>query len=54
MVSKFSVGFAASLVSQPSVVVLTSSDQIRDVNRAYQLGANSFFVKDWISRAPSI
>jgi CheY-like chemotaxis protein len=31
------------------VVVLTSSDQIRDVNRAYQLGANSFFVKelDW-------
>jgi CheY-like chemotaxis protein len=27
------------------VVVLTSSDQIRDVNRAYQLGANSFLVK---------
>jgi CheY-like chemotaxis protein len=28
------------------VVVLTSSTQIRDVNRAYHLGANSFFVKD--------
>ena len=28
------------------VVVLTSSDQIRDVNKAYQLGANSFFVKE--------
>lgn len=27
------------------VVVLTSSDDIRDVNRAYQLGANSFLVK---------
>ena len=27
------------------VVVLTSSDQIRDVNEAYQLGANSFLVK---------
>jgi CheY-like chemotaxis protein len=27
------------------VVVLTSSDEIRDVNRAYQLGANSFLVK---------
>jgi CheY-like chemotaxis protein len=28
-----------------SVVVLTSSDQIRDVNEAYALGANSFLVK---------
>src|SRR6267142_5023471 len=27
------------------VIVLTSSEQIRDVNRAYQLGANSFMVK---------
>src|SRR4051812_919416 len=27
------------------VVVLTSSDHLRDVNRAYQLGANSFLVK---------
>jgi CheY-like chemotaxis protein len=27
------------------VVVLTSSDEMRDVNRAYQLGANSFLVK---------
>lgn len=27
------------------VVVLTSSDQIRDVNTAYRLGANSFMVK---------
>jgi CheY-like chemotaxis protein len=27
------------------VVVLTSSDQIKDVNRAYALGANSFLVK---------
>jgi len=27
------------------VVVLTSSDHIRDVNRAYALGANSFMVK---------
>jgi CheY-like chemotaxis protein len=27
------------------IVVLTSSNQIRDVNMAYQLGANSFLVK---------
>jgi CheY-like chemotaxis protein len=27
------------------VIVLTSSEAIRDVNRAYQLGANSFLVK---------
>jgi CheY-like chemotaxis protein len=27
------------------VVVLTSSNQMKDVNRAYELGANSFFVK---------
>lgn len=27
------------------VVVLTSSEEIRDVNRAYQLGATSFLVK---------
>jgi CheY-like chemotaxis protein len=27
------------------VVVLTSSDEIRDVNRAYKLGADSFLVK---------
>lgn len=27
------------------VLVLTSSDRIRDVNEAYQLGANSFLVK---------
>src|SRR5947209_4971065 len=27
------------------VIVLTSSTEIRDVNRAYQLGANSFLVK---------
>jgi len=27
------------------VIVLTSSEEIRDVNRAYQLGANSFMVK---------
>ena len=27
------------------MVVLASSDQIRDVNTAYRLGANSFMVK---------
>lgn len=27
------------------VVMLTSSDDMRDVNRAYQLGANSFLIK---------
>jgi CheY-like chemotaxis protein len=27
------------------IVVLTASDALRDVNRAYQLGANSFMVK---------
>lgn len=27
------------------VVMLTSSDEMRDVNRAYQLGANSFLIK---------
>ena len=36
--------------NQPSlaelcVVMLTSSDQIKDANTAYRLGANSFFVK---------
>jgi CheY-like chemotaxis protein len=31
--------------SSIAVVVLTSSDAIRDVNRAYALGANSFLVK---------
>jgi len=29
------------------VLVLTSSDAIRDVNEAYQLGANSFLVKPY-------
>src|SRR5262245_47599167 len=29
------------------VIVLTSSNHLSDVNRAYQLGANSFFVKDF-------
>ena len=29
------------------VLVLTSSDEIRDVNRAYSLGANSFLVKPY-------
>jgi len=28
------------------VVVLTSSNQLKDVNRAYSLGASSFFVKE--------
>src|SRR5437660_5264305 len=32
-------------LSSVRVVVLTSSDQMRDVNEAYQLGANSFLVK---------
>src|SRR5947209_13477030 len=27
------------------IIVLTSSEEIRDVNRAYELGANSFLVK---------
>ena len=27
------------------IIVLTSSEQIRDVNRAYEMGANSFLVK---------
>jgi CheY-like chemotaxis protein len=31
--------------SELCVVMLTSSDEIRDVNRAYQMGANSFLVK---------
>lgn len=33
-------------VSSLRVVVLTSSENIRDVNAAYQLGANSFMVKE--------
>jgi CheY-like chemotaxis protein len=32
-------------LSAMRVVVLTASDHIRDVNQAYQLGANSFMVK---------
>ena len=32
-------------LSAMRVVVLTASDEMRDVNRAYQLGANSFLVK---------
>jgi DNA-binding NarL/FixJ family response regulator len=27
------------------IVVLTTSEELRDINRAYQLGANSFLVK---------
>ena len=33
------------VLSPLRVIVLTSSDQIRDVNLAYQLGANAFLVK---------
>ncbi len=29
-----------------SVIVLTSSDQIKDIQRAYKLGANSFIAKE--------
>jgi len=32
-------------LSSLRVIVLTGSDDLRDVNRAYQLGANSFLVK---------
>ena len=32
-------------LSSLRVIVVTSSESIRDVNRAYQLGANSFLVK---------
>ena len=32
-------------LSSLRVVVLTSSEELRDVNQAYQLGANSFLVK---------
>ena len=32
-------------LSELRVVVLTASDQIRDVNRAYEMGANSFLIK---------
>jgi CheY-like chemotaxis protein len=32
-------------IAGTAVVVLTSSEQLRDVNRAYALGANSFLVK---------
>jgi CheY-like chemotaxis protein len=32
-------------LSRLRVLVLTSSDEIRDVNMAYQMGANSFLVK---------
>lgn len=34
-------------LSRLRVLVLTSSDEIRDVNQAYQLGANSFLVKPY-------
>jgi CheY-like chemotaxis protein len=33
-------------ISALRVVVLTASDHIRDVNAAYELGANSFMVKE--------
>lgn len=32
-------------LSRMLVIVLTSSDQTRDINRAYELGANSYLVK---------
>lgn len=34
-----------SSLSSLRILVLTSSDEIRDVNEAYRLGANSFLVK---------
>jgi CheY-like chemotaxis protein len=36
---------AQPTLSSLRILVLTSSDEIRDVNEAYQLGANSFLVK---------
>lgn len=36
---------AQPTLSTLRILVLTSSDEIRDVNEAYQLGANSFLVK---------
>lgn len=36
---------AQSNFARLCVVMLTSSDEVRLVNRAYQLGANSFLVK---------
>ena len=40
-----------SSLSSLRVVVLTSSDEIRDVNRAYQLGANAYMVKPTTAEA---
>jgi CheY-like chemotaxis protein len=50
MPRKDGFGVLAWLQKQPTLaclrtVVLTTSDQIRDVNRAYALGASSFLVK---------
>ena len=36
---------AQAALDTMQVVVLSSSDEIRDINRAYELGANSFLVK---------
>jgi len=36
---------AQPTLSALRILVLTSSDEIRDVNQAYQMGANSFLVK---------
>jgi CheY-like chemotaxis protein len=36
---------AQPLLKALRIIVLTSSEDMRDVNRAYELGANSFLVK---------
>ena len=46
-------------LSAMRVIVLTGSDHLRDVNQAYQLGANSFMVKptdfqDFVNLARSV
>jgi CheY-like chemotaxis protein len=41
----FCIGFAATPITWPPIIMLTSSEDPTNIRRVYELGANSFVVK---------